>query len=149
MRALTLLLLLMGAAHANPKADVLLDTIDVYLTEANMAAVGLNAAYAEQLLLDGAQRRYRRIRAMGALTILAPERAFEVLPQRLKADEDKEIRIQAAIHLNRAFGLTREVEVRRIFEEITRRGELKLNRIISGELRRLEIRRAALNAPTR
>ncbi|MBU0550865.1 hypothetical protein KKF91_05035 [Myxococcota bacterium] len=139
MRALAALFCLLSVAYANPKANLLLDTIDVYLTEANMASVGLDAAYAERILLDEAQRRYRRVRALGALAILAPDRAFEVLAARLRVDPDPEVRIQAAIHLNRVFATQREPEIRQLFEAVKAQGATpKLRAIMDGELRRLE-----------
>lgn len=90
-------------ASANPQADLLLDTIDVFLDAQNMEAVGLNAAYAEQILLDTKQRRYRRIRALSALTLLDPNQARHILPKLMLEDLDREVRCQSVIHLARVF----------------------------------------------
>lgn len=82
----------------------LLDAIDVWLTPEALKRASLTPELVEPIARDASQRRYRRVRAMGALTLLSPERAFALLPQLLAHDSDREVRIQAAILLARTFG---------------------------------------------
>jgi hypothetical protein len=135
-----LLILLCGASAglASPRADALLDTIDVFLTPSNMKEVGIDASYAERALLDRHNKRYRRVRALGALSILAPARAFELLPKLAIEDQDSEVRAQSVIHLVRVFGVRQSGSVRSILADVreARKRDHDLCALIDAELKR-------------
>lgn len=101
-----------SSALANPRADALLDTIDVFLSPTNMKAVGLDASYAELVTRDVQRKRYRRVRALSALTLLAPAQARALLPKLMVEDPDREVRAQSVIHLARVFGASHSQQVR-------------------------------------
>lgn len=136
--ALLILLSSASTGLASPRADALLDTIDVFLTPTNMKAVGIDASYAERTLLDRQNKRYRRVRALGALTTLAPARAFELLPRLAIEDQDREVRAQSVIHLARVFGVRHGAEVRSILATVraTHKSDLGLCALIDAELKR-------------
>ena len=129
----------LSSLSATPAAEALLDAIDVFLSPQNMKAAGLSAERAEELLRDLKQRRYRRVRALGALSILAPERALQLLPQLLLEDQDSELRAQSAIHLARVFYRDHPAQVQGALERAlkTHSGDQRLC-----ELMRLELKRA-------
>ena len=125
---------------ASPRANALLDTIDVFLTVDNMKTVGLTAEHAERVLIDIKQRRYRRVRALGALSILNPTRAQTLLPELLVKDTDSEVRAQAAIHLVRVFYTHSPARVLNALNRARaeRSSDVQLLQLIESELKRVE-----------
>jgi len=118
-------------------ADLLLDAIDVWVTPELVARAGLTAEHAERVLLNRSERRYRRIRAMAALCITSPERALEVLPELMRSAPDAELRVQAVIHLTRAFGEERRAQVEGLLREaLNTHKDAKVRAMITRELER-------------
>lgn len=126
-----------AAVEVPESVRLLVDAIDVPLTPQNVALVGLTETQAVALAVDVEQKRYTRIRAVGALAILGGDRARQVVELLATADPDAQVRAQAVVSLARVWGPDdREAVVEFLVERLTDAPEPVADAIIR-ELARL------------
>lgn len=93
----------LGLPAQPARVDMLLDAIDIVISPMRIVEAGLTEEYAIAMAVDANQRRYRRVRATGALGIFGSARAHAVLLDLARGDTDVEVRIQAVTSLVYAF----------------------------------------------
>lgn len=89
---------------AAPHAELLLRAIDIPLTPDTIEHAGLTEAVAARIALDLKQKRYTRVRAIGALGVFGSDLGRRLIESAAVADPDEQVRVQAVISLARVWG---------------------------------------------
>lgn len=89
---------------AAPHAELLLRAIDIPLTPDTIEHAGLTEAVAARVALDLKQKRYTRVRALGALGVFGSDLGRRLIESAAVADPDEQVRVQAVISLARVWG---------------------------------------------
>lgn len=89
---------------AAPHAELLLRAIDIPLTPDTIEHAGLTEAVAARVALDLKQKRYTRVRAIGALGVFGSDLGRRLIESAAVADPDEQVRVQAVISLARVWG---------------------------------------------
>lgn len=93
------------AAVAIPaRARMLVDAIDIVLTPQTVAQAGLTESMAAALAAHTAEKRYTRVRAVGALGVFGTDSARRLIELLATADADEQVRVQAVVSLARIWG---------------------------------------------
>lgn len=131
-----------AAVTIPPRALSLLGAIDVPLTPALMAEVGLTPAVAAAVLRAPNLQRYPRMRALWALSQHAGPDARALVIAAADEDADVEVRAEAALVLARAFALHGDAVARQALDRLAEANAGKVSGLAQAERLRLDARPA-------